>query len=251
MPTRSHTSNNSHGTPRERILYTRECFQLMADFLILIRSGSTDFDLQGRICGTLDIPLSEVGIAEAHALAARLNAGATALAIPMARPAAIYSSTAACAQETSQIIGRAIGLSPRRITDFQNLDQGLWQGMLVEDIRRKQPRVYRQWQENPWAVVPPEGELLEHACSRVEAILEKLWKRHAGESIALVVPEPLDRIVRWLTAGESMGDLWSRDAQREPLVELPLASQWNQPEPQRAGSERPEKRWAHRHTPTG
>ena len=155
MPTQSHTSNNSHGTPREPILYTRECFQLMADFLILIRSGSTDFDLQGRICGTLDIPLSEVGIAEAHALAARLNAGATALAIPMAPPVAIYSSTAACAQETSQIIGKAIGLSPRRIGDFQNLDQGLWQGMLVEDIRRKQPRVYRQWQENPWAVVPP------------------------------------------------------------------------------------------------
>ena len=73
----------------------------MADFLILIRSGSTDFDLQGRICGTLDIPLSEVGIAEAHALAARLNTGATALAIPMAPPVAIYSSTAACAQETS------------------------------------------------------------------------------------------------------------------------------------------------------
>ena len=232
----------------------------MADFLILIRSGSTDFDLQGRICGTLDIPLSEVGIAEAHAFAARLNAGVTAarsslgantLATPISPPVAIYSSMAACAQETSRIIGRAVGLSPRRVADLWNLDQGLWQGMLVEDIRRKQPRVYRQWQENPWAVLPPEGELLEHACNRVEAALEKLCKRHAGESIALVVPEPLDRIVRWLTAGESMGDLWSRDAQREPLVELPLASQWLQPEPQRAGSERLENRWAYRHRATG
>ncbi len=232
----------------------------MADFLILIRSGSTDFDLQGRICGTLDIPLSEVGIAEAHAFAARLNAGVTAarsslgantLATPISPPVAIYSSMAACAQETSRIIGRAVGLSPRRVADLWNLDQGLWQGMLVEDIRRKQPRVYRQWQENPWAVLPPEGELLEHACNRVEAALEKLCKRHAGESIALVVPEPLDRIVRWLTAGESMGDLWSRDAQREPLVELPLASQWLQPEPQRAGSERLENRWAHHHRATG
>ena len=48
----------------------------------------------------------------------------------------------------------------------------------------------------------------------------------AGGLIALVVPSPLDQIVRWLLAGTSLGDLWTRDPQRSPIVEIPIAAQW-------------------------
>lgn len=197
----------------------------MADFLVVIRSGATDYDRQGRIRGTLDIPLCEAGIADAQRAAAEIAArSANGAGIT-----AIYTSSAACAIETGRIVGRAIGLRPRTAADLENLDQGLWQGMLVDDIRRKQPRLYRQWQDNPWSVSPPEGELLEDACGRVEDALVKLLKRHAGGRIALVVPPPLDQIVRWLVAGESIGDLWSLDATLAAVTEIPLAAQWTAP----------------------
>jgi broad specificity phosphatase PhoE len=193
----------------------------MADFLVVIRSGATDYDLQGRIRGTLDIPLCEQGIAEAGRVAAALAADAERRPIT-----ALYAAPAACAEETARIIGRAIGQQPRRAPDLGNLDQGLWQGMLVDDIRRKQPRLYRQWQDNPWSVSPPEGELLEEACGRVENTLVKLLKRHAGSRIALVVPPPLDQIVRWLVAAQSIGDLWSCATTEGPMEEFPLTAQW-------------------------
>ena len=189
----------------------------MPDSLIVIRSGATDFELQGRIRGAVDIPLCSAGVAEAEH-AASLLAGSSAIAL--------YASGEICAVETSRIVGRAIGLKPRVVPHLHNLDQGLWQGMLVEEIRRKQPRLYRQWQDNPWVIAPPEGELLEEACERVEVALEKLLRRHPHGCVAVVVPEPLDRIVCWIVAGESMGDLWSRDPHREPLVEIPVAAQW-------------------------
>ncbi len=189
----------------------------MPDHLILIRSGSTDYDLQGRIRGSLDIPLSAAGREEA----ARAAAAAAA-----ASPDALYTSGSACAIETGRVVAAACGLRPRRLTNLHNLDQGLWQGMLVEDIRRKQPRLHRQWQDNPWAVAPPEGELLEEACERVEAALEKLVRRHPSGRVALIVPQPLDRIVRWLVSGESMGDLWHHESERPPLDVLPVAAQW-------------------------
>lgn len=189
----------------------------MPDHLIVIRSGATDYDLQGRIRGTLDIPLCDAG------RAAATRAG-TALAA--AQPDSIYTAGTACAIETSRIAAAACGLRPRRLAGLHNLDQGLWQGMLVDDIRRKQPRLHRQWQDNPWAVAPPEGELLEAACERVETALEKLVRRHPSGRVALVVPQPLDRIVRWLVSGESMGDLWQHDADRPPLDVLPVAAQW-------------------------
>ncbi len=189
----------------------------MPDSLIVIRSGATDYELQGRIRGGVDIPLCPAGVAEAEQ-AAILLTGSPATAL--------YTSEELCAVETGRIVGRAMGLKPRGVSRLQNLDQGLWQGMLVEEIRRKQPRLYRQWQDNPWAIAPPDGELLEEACERVEETLEKILRRHPHGCVALVVPEPLDRIVRWIVAGESMGDLWSRDPRREPLVEIPVAAQW-------------------------
>jgi broad specificity phosphatase PhoE len=196
----------------------------MADFLVVIRSGATDYDLQGRIRGTLDIPLCEEGIAGASRMAADLAAASATRPIT-----AIYTAPASCAVETARIVGQALALHSRTTPGLENLDQGLWQGMLVEDIRRKQPRLYRQWQDNPWSVSPPEGELLEDACGRVEDALVKLLKRHAGGRVALVVPPPLDQVVRWLVAGESIGDLWSSGSPESGVAELPLAAQWRTP----------------------
>jgi broad specificity phosphatase PhoE len=189
----------------------------MPDHLILIRSGATDYDLQGRIRGTLDIPLCAAG---------REHATQAAAAVAAAAVDAIYTSGSACAIETGRIVAEACGLRPRRLANLHNLDQGLWQGMLVDEIRRKQPRLHRQWQDNPWAVAAPEGELLEQACERAEAALEKLVRRHPAGRVAIVVPQPLDRIVRWLVSGESMGDLWHIDVERPPVDVLPVAAQW-------------------------
>jgi broad specificity phosphatase PhoE len=185
--------------------------------LIVIRSGATDYDRQGRIRGTLDIPLCDEG---------RVDAARAAELLAAAAPDALYMSGSACAIETSRIVGAACGLRPQRLANLHNLDQGLWQGMLVDEIRRKQPRLHRQWQDNPWAVAPPEGELLEEACERVETALEKLVRRHPSGRVAVVVPQPLDRIVRWLVSGESMGDLWHIDVERPPVDVLPVAAQW-------------------------
>ncbi|MEI6240727.1 MAG: histidine phosphatase family protein [Planctomycetia bacterium] len=192
----------------------------MADSLVVIRAGSTDFDLHGRIRGTLDIPLCPAGLAEAKAAAMGLSA---------TPPAVIYSAPDAGSLETARHVARACGLRARRLDELLNLDQGLWQGMLVDDIRLKQPRLYRQWQDNPWAVSPPEGELLEDACGRVENVLERMLRRHPTGRIAVVVPAPLDQIVRWLTAGESIGDLWGRGPAESAVVEVPLAAQWKRP----------------------
>ncbi len=195
----------------------------MPDHLIVIRSAATDYDLQERIRGTLGMPLAEEGILAASRAGERLAAES---------PEAIYASTDEPAAETARIVGLACGIRPRQVANLGNLDLGLWQGKLVDEIREKQPRLYRQWQDNPWSVAPPEGELLEEACERIEAAVEKLFKRHPGGRIALVVPQPLDAVVRWLVSGRSMGDLWVFDRDVNLIDELPVAAQW---QPPRAG----------------
>jgi probable phosphoglycerate mutase len=192
------------------------------DHLIVIRAGATDYDLQERIRGTLDMPLSAEGAAAATRAGERLANDP---------PTAIYASADETAEETARIIASACGVRPRQLTNLGNVEMGLWQGRLVDEIRDTQPRLHRQWQDNPWSVSAPEGELLEEACERVEAALEKIFKRHPTGSIAVVVPRPLDAIVTWLVSGRSMGDLWRFDADADLVDVLPVAAQWQPPRP--------------------
>ncbi len=189
----------------------------MPDHLIVIRSASTDYELQGRVRGSLDIPPSAEGLAEADIIAARLTDAA---------PDAIYAAPTSCSLETARIIGSRFGIATKQLDQLANLDLGLWQGKLVDELRRLQPRVHRQWQEDPWSVAPPEGEFLEEAGSRVEEALDRICKRHPRGRVAVVVPFPLDSLVRWLVAGEPLGDLWEPEPERESVVELPVAAQW-------------------------
>jgi broad specificity phosphatase PhoE len=192
------------------------------DHLIVIRAGATDYDLEERIRGTLDMPLSTAGAAAAT------RAGEAVAKDP---PAVIYASADEAAEETARIVAAACDLKPKSLTTLGNIDMGLWQGRLAEEIRDTQPRLHRQWQDNPWSVAPPEGELLEEACERVEAALEKIFKRHPTGTVAVVVPRPLDAVVSWLVSGRSMGDLWRFDADADLVDVLPVAAQWQPPRP--------------------
>jgi broad specificity phosphatase PhoE len=170
--------------------------------ILLIRPGATEFDQQGRVQGTLDIPLCEDGREEVESLVDELHSQ------PIA---AIYASPCQSADQTAEALAQALDLKVKTIDKLQNLDQGLWQGMLVADVKAKQPKVYRQWQEQPETVCPPQGETLSAAKQRVSAALAKLLKKHKVDAmVAVVVPEPLASVVRNVVRHEEWGDLWQR-----------------------------------------
>jgi broad specificity phosphatase PhoE len=167
--------------------------------ILLIRPGATDFDLQGRVQGTLEIPLSEQGRQGVETLLPEVLAH---------RPTALYASPSQAAIETAEQFAAALGLKAKTVDKLRNLNQGLWQGMLIDDIRTKQPTVYRQWQDQPENLRPPEGEMLSEASERIEAVLNKLLRKHRYGTIAIVVPEPLATIMQCLIQGTEHGDLW-------------------------------------------
>ena len=167
--------------------------------IVLIRPGSTDYDVQERIQGSLDMPLNERGATEvAQTIEQLRDKGMETVYSPGSQPAL----------QTAEMIAKALGIKRKKIAGLQGLNQGLWQGMLVEDVRRKQPKVYRQWQEQPENVCPPDGEMLSQADERVRLALVKLLKRHKEGVIGLVVPEPLLSLARRFVAHGELGDLW-------------------------------------------
>ncbi|QEH38172.1 Phosphoserine phosphatase 1 [Aquisphaera giovannonii] len=159
--------------------------------VLLIRPGATIYDEQNRVQGILDIPLSEGGRARVSRLAEELAGTPDGEAIT-----ALYCGPGESVMRSAEIIGRALGLRPRRIDELRNLDQGLWQGLQVEEIKRRNTKLFRQWIEDPRTICPPQGETVEDALDRVKAAFRPLIRRHQdGELIGLVVGEPLARLV--------------------------------------------------------
>ncbi len=173
--------------------------------IALIRPGESEYDSQGRVQGNLDVPLSIEGQRQVERVALELGGAELEM---------IYGPDCEPAWETTQRLAGLLGVKAKSIADMQNLDHGLWQGLLIDDVKRKHPKVYRQWQENPASVCPPEGETLQEAQDRVQACLAKLLKKHKQGRIGLVMPEPLASLVRAHFGQLALGDLWHAGSDR-------------------------------------
>jgi broad specificity phosphatase PhoE len=168
--------------------------------ILLIRPGTTEFDQQGRIQGTLDIPLCEDGRHEVEAMVDRLRDESID---------AVYTSPSESARQTAEALAGVLDLKPKTLEKLKNLDHGLWQGMLIADVKMKQPKVYRQWQEQPETVCPPQGETIGAAKERIQTVLAKLSKKHKSEGVvAIVVPEPLASVMCHVLRHDELGDFW-------------------------------------------
>jgi broad specificity phosphatase PhoE len=170
--------------------------------IVLIQPGSTDFDDQGRIKGTLDIPLSDTGTGQV---------ARTVSALAAEPIEAIYAAACQSALQTAEAIAQDRGLKVKAVPKLKNLNHGLWHGKLIDEVRQTQPKIYRHWRENPELACPPEGESIAVARERAQSALAKILKKHRQGTIALVIPEPLASVVRGFLQNNELDDLWQAE----------------------------------------
>jgi len=158
--------------------------------VVLIRPGATIYDEQNRVQGVLDIPLTERGRGEVARMAQKLAGSLNGSLLT-----ALYCGPCENVFRTAEIVGKTLGIRPKLIDEFRNLDQGLWQGLQIDEIKRRNTKLFRQWIDDPETICPPEGETMEEAMDRIKTAFKPLLRRHQDEAIGLVVGEPLVRMV--------------------------------------------------------
>jgi broad specificity phosphatase PhoE len=154
---------------------------------LLVRAGSTDLDIQNRILGSLDVPLSQSGVQEIEATSNELR---------QHKINAIYTSAGLAARQTGKILSRNGNIKLRVAEKLTNLDCGLWHGKSIDELKETQPTLFRQWKDHPEFVLPPQGEPLSHVRERVAALLSKICRKHKSGMIVIVAPNPLLGIIR-------------------------------------------------------
>lgn len=145
--------------------------------ILLVRHGATATTghvLPGRAPG---LHLSERGVAQAEAVAARLGELTK-------RPAALYASPLERARETAAPIAKTLGLRSVVERGLVECDFGTWTGKRLSTLSRR--RGWRTVQHAPSTFRFPEGESFVEMQVRVWATLERLAARHRNRSIVVV-----------------------------------------------------------------
>jgi probable phosphoglycerate mutase len=133
--------------------------------ILLARHGQTEFNVERRLQGRLDSPLTALGVRQAQAMAGlladltRIEGGSWRLvASPLGRT-----------METARIIGERLALPIEPEARLAEIDVGAWAGRLRSEIERDWPDAFNA---SGWAFRAPMGETFEHVERRCRDWLE-------------------------------------------------------------------------------
>lgn len=131
--------------------------------MVLWRHGQTQWNLDGRFQGSTDIPLTEIGIAQAKRSARLLAA---------LRPHAIIASDLKRAAATAAELAAITGLPVRSYPALREVYAGPWQGLTFAEIEQKFGDEYRAWRLGE-PVRRGDGELETEVADRTAPVVQR------------------------------------------------------------------------------
>lgn len=167
--------------------------------IILVRHGQTDWSNINRIQGEVDIPLNGQGLKEARNIGSKLSSE---------KIGAVFSSRLSRSYVTAEEIARHHKLKVRRLKELNELNQGLWQGLLLTEVKKRYKRQYKLWRQDPTLVQPPKGESIKDAYDRVITLVQKLIVKYSNNTICVVSHEIITSLIKCHFKGLDLKQLW-------------------------------------------
>jgi broad specificity phosphatase PhoE len=154
-----------------------------------VRHGATEWNHTKRAQGQADIALNDAG---------REQAESAALALADLDIVAVYASDLSRARDTAAPIARTHDLEVVTDPDFREIDQGEWEGLQVDDIKKAWPEM---WGAARHYSTRPGGESPAQVRERALAGIKRIVKAHPEGTVVVVSH---GGTIRWLSA-EAMG----------------------------------------------
>ncbi len=154
--------------------------------IILIRHGQTAWNKEEIFRGRADIPLDDVGLRQAQALADALRAE---------QISGIFTSPLTRAVQTAAAVAKSHGLVPVPVSGLIDIDFGAWEGLAHNRVREQFPELYATWQTSPENVTFPGGENLKAVCQRASAAMADLVQQNPGQTIVLVAHRVVNKVL--------------------------------------------------------
>ncbi len=184
--------------------------------LILIRHGQTEWNRSGRWQGQTDVPLNPEGRRQARQLAEQLR---------QERFDTIYTSDLGRARETAQALAEVTGAPLIEDARLREINLGTWEGLLFDEIRRRDGDRLDRFRSQPAGERAPGGEGVLDVQDRSLAALEEIVRRHPRGSVALVSHGLTLAVLKIHLMGLPLDSVWDV----EPDNAVPEEYHWEAP----------------------
>lgn len=153
--------------------------------LVLLSAAPTAWDESGRLIGRASLPATDAGTDALHQKAKDYVADLTAntggrLDVVLSGP---EDSTLA----SGALLAEAATVKLRELDGLANVDLGLWEGSLREQLEGRCPSTFKAWREQPDRIRPPEGEAIGDAAARALGAIRKAVEKMKGEQAVVAV----------------------------------------------------------------
>lgn len=149
----------------------------MNNTFFIVRHGQTDWNVIGKTQGHGNSNLTKDGVEQAKSLAKFLKTQNIDY---------IFSSDLQRAVDTAQIVADEINLKINKIKDLREMNFGLWEGLLLDEIKNNYGESYKVWREKPHIAQIEKGETLNLIKQRTENFIKELNEKYENKNILLV-----------------------------------------------------------------
>jgi probable phosphoglycerate mutase len=167
--------------------------------IYLGRHCKTDWNLEGRLIGTTDLSLCEVGWKEAKDT------------LPVVEKYGfdrIVSSPLKRALETSKYYADNLGITLEVNQGLRELDHGDWNGQKYEDLLRDPSGEFSRWFIGGDTGIPiPNGpESLEEVQERIKRTIREIALQYPGEKVLVIMHKHIRSLLTCYLLGESLSN---------------------------------------------
>ena len=166
----------------------------MTTTVLLVRHGQTSSNVTGFYMGWSDEDLNEVGYTQARSLSSRLAS------LPIA---SVYTSPLRRAYTTAAILAEPHKLELKFSDDLTEIRLGDWQGLHMDEIKRRWPELWQQSRIDPSELTMPNGESFGQVTERAVRAFEMVVKANQGKLVAIVTHDVIIRVLAAYILGVS------------------------------------------------
>lgn len=183
-------------------------------YLFVLRHGETDYNVQGRYCGSTDAPLNDTGLRQAQ------GALATFGNVPVD---VIVTSPLMRARQTAQVFEAHFGTVALVIDEFKERGVGVYEGLTRVEAQATYPELWEQNILRQLDNAPPGGESILQVRERVTKGLDTLRSAYPGKNILLVTHGYISKEIHRYFLNLSDEETHAYTLENCAIAEYPLA----------------------------
>ncbi len=172
--------------------------------IYLTRHGETEWNLEGRLQGSLDAKLTHKGIEEATMLGKRLKD----VEFDM-----IFSSPLSRALDTATIIKGDKDIEIIANDNLKEMSFGDWEGMLHKEIKESHDERYNNFWMNPHLYEPLNGESYDEFTDRIHQVINEILEHKDKKNVLVVAHAGVVKAFYKILKNLSINEFW-----KEPFV---------------------------------